>query len=229
MLQDVNSCGVQIVYKHNITREVKHIYDQVLDPEILEDLETHEKEYLRETIHDIVSPIFNKLMGSDQAGEMIVTNMSLEVINWLKDTIIMLVKHHGNVEGYEFKEYGVEETMMSNEECDAVHAPTFALLEQKNRNLTLDLAASEDEYDTCSNSEEVYLLEIDDLNKEKDELERISELQIQRLKKDLQNVKADLEDITEMYVQLNSTKSKQTNETASSNDLLQKCRANFRK
>jgi len=64
MLQDVNSCGVQIVYKYNITNEVKHIYDQVVHPEILAELENHEKEELRETIHDIVGPMFDKLMGS---------------------------------------------------------------------------------------------------------------------------------------------------------------------
>ena len=57
---------------------------------------------------------------------------------------------------------------MSNEECDKVHAPTFDLFEQKNRNLTLQLAVSEDEYDTCSTAEEVYLVELDDIKKEKD-------------------------------------------------------------
>jgi len=71
-------------------------------------------------------------MGSEEAGEMVVDNLGEEVINWLKDTVIMLVKYHGNVDGYEFKEYGVEETMMTKEECDAVHAPTFALYEDAN-------------------------------------------------------------------------------------------------
>lgn len=132
MLQDVNSCGVQIIYKYNISAEVKHVYDQVVHPEVLAELENNEDEELKETIHDIIGPVFNKLMGSDEAGEMIVDNLGEEVINWLKDTIIMLVKYHGNVDGYEFKEYGVEETMMTKEECDAVHAPTFALYEDAN-------------------------------------------------------------------------------------------------
>ena len=227
MLQDVNSCGVQIVYKYNITNEVKHIYDQVVHPEILAELENHEKEELRETIHDIVGPMFDKLMGSPQAGEMVVDNLSEEIVNWIKDTIIMLVKHHGNVDGYEFKEYGVEETMMSKEECDAVHAPTFALYEEANANLTLKLAKSEDDHETCTSAEAVYLAEIDDINKEKDELETIAETQLERLKSDLKRVKGELNDMTELYVELNNTKATESNETASK--LLQKCRSNFRK
>lgn len=93
--------------------------------------------------------MLNKVMGSEQAGEMAVDNMSEEMVNWLKDTIIMLVKHHGNVEGYEFKEYGVDETMMTKEECDAVHAPTFALYEEANVNLTKKLTTAEDDLEIC--------------------------------------------------------------------------------
>jgi predicted nucleotidyltransferase len=51
-------------------------------------------------------------MGSTEAGEMVIDNLSEEIVNWIKDTIVMLVKHHGNVDGYEFKEYGLEETMI---------------------------------------------------------------------------------------------------------------------
>jgi len=215
MLQDVNSCGVQIVYKYNLTDEVKHIYDQVVHPEVLGELENNEEEELRETIHDIVGPMFNKLMGSDMAGEMVINNLSEEIINWLKDTIIMMVKHHGNVDGYEFKEYGVEETMMSKEECDAVHAPTFALYEEANVNLTKKLAETEDDHETCTRAEGVYLAEIDDINQERDELERISETALERLKEDLRRVKDDLNDMTQMYVALNNTKATEGDESAS--------------
>lgn len=158
---------------------------------------------------------------------MVVDNLSEEIVNWIKDTIIMLVKHHGNVDGYEFKEYGVEETMMSKEECDAVHAPTFALYEEANANLTLKLAKSEDDREVCTSAEAVYLAEIDDINEEKDELEKISETQIERLKSDLKRVKSDLNDMTQLYVELNNTKATESNETASK--LLLKCRANFKK
>ena len=49
MLQDVNSCGVQIIYKYNISAEVKHVYDQVVHPEVLAELENNEDEELKES------------------------------------------------------------------------------------------------------------------------------------------------------------------------------------
>ena len=185
LLQDVNSCGVQIVYKYNITEEVKHIYDQVVNPEVLAELENYEEEELKQTILEIVEPMFNKVMGSEQAGQMAVDNLSEEIINWLKDTIIMLVKHHGNVEGYEFKEYGVEETMMTKEECDAVHGPTFALYEEANVNLTKEFTTTQDDLEACQGEEAVLLVELDDLRAEKDAIEEVGDRQVTRLKDDL--------------------------------------------
>ena len=116
---------------------------------------------------------------------MVVDNLSIEVVNWLKDTIVMLVKNHGNVDGYTFKEYGVEETMLSKEQCDAVHQPTFQLYEAANANLTKLIAQADDRLATCKATENQYLKDIDEINHKKFMLETNSESKIEQLKEDL--------------------------------------------
>lgn len=74
------------------------------------------------------------------------------------------------------------EGKITEEECDAIHTPKLALYEKANANLTLKLEKSEDELEECSRAKPVYLAEIEDINQEKEELEKISEAQLKRLK-----------------------------------------------
>ena len=91
----------------------------------------------------------------DSAGGSFADGISLELVDWLRDTILLLSKNQGTVDGYEFREYGVEETFMPNEKCDKRHSPTYSEFEKKKNELTLQLSKSENEYDACISKAEV--------------------------------------------------------------------------
>jgi len=49
----------------------------------------------------MIAPMFKKLLNA--SGDDIVKTMPPELIDWFRDTTLVMVKHNGKVEGYQFE------------------------------------------------------------------------------------------------------------------------------
>jgi hypothetical protein len=82
--------------------------ETVGNKEFLQRLEGGNATEVREQISESITPIFQKLLNT--SGEDIVKHLPYELIDWFKDTTLVIVKHGGQVEGYQFTMYpGLEE------------------------------------------------------------------------------------------------------------------------
>ena len=58
LLHDINECAVKIVYKYNISAEIKAMSEIVADKEYLEKLENGNITEVREQISEAITPMF---------------------------------------------------------------------------------------------------------------------------------------------------------------------------
>ena len=89
ILQDMDECLLNILYKYDIYDEVKYIFDEIQEPDYIEMLETGTHEEIIEYIGLIVDPLVIKIF--DTSGEQVAQLLNAEIISWLKDTSILWI------------------------------------------------------------------------------------------------------------------------------------------
>ena len=61
ILQDMNECGLNIIYKYDIQDEVKYFFDEIQKPEYFEMLETGTHEEIIQYLSLIIDPLVIKV------------------------------------------------------------------------------------------------------------------------------------------------------------------------
>jgi len=104
VMADINECAMNIVYKYDLSDEIKAFFESTGTADFIEVMESGTTDEIRAYLAEMLEGLAIKIFGV--GGEQVVALLSDDMIEWIKHTSILWLKNMGSSDlTYEINSY----------------------------------------------------------------------------------------------------------------------------